>query len=334
MGTPRPDTPEILDTYPTVGDRSPADDRIYVPRAPARYELPPRRTWRHVLLFVLTVFTTTLVGGSHYAAFVNDFGGAPVELSSLSFYLNGLWYSVAILAILGTHEFGHYYACRYYRVDASLPYFLPAPLPLTGTLGAFIRIRQMIPGKRELFDIGIAGPIAGFIVAVPVLLLGMSLSRVVALPAVTDGIVELGEPLLFKGAAWLVFGSVPDGYSINMHPMAFAAWFGLLATALNLFPIGQLDGGHISYAVLGRKSTHVTLATVACLVALSFISSSWIVWTVLTVAMLVTFGPRHPRTFDEDVPLDRTRLILAVFAAAMFVLCFTPAPIEPFQLLD
>ena len=216
---------------------------------------PPCRNWRHVVLFLLTVFTTTLVGGSHYEAFANDFGSGRIDLTSASLYLNGLWYSVSILAILGAHEFGHYYACRYYGVDASLPYFLPAPLPLTGTLGAFIRIRQIIPGKRELFDIGIAGPIAGFIVAVPVLLVGMSLSRVVQLPPVANGIVELGEPLLFRGAAWLVFGSIPDGYSINMHPMGFAAWFGLLATALNLFPIGQLDGGHISYAVLGRKST-------------------------------------------------------------------------------
>jgi membrane-associated protease RseP (regulator of RpoE activity) len=232
------------------------------------------------------------------------------------------------------HEFGHYFACRYYRVDASLPYFLPAPLPLTGTLGAFIRIRQQIPGKRELFDIGIAGPIAGFLVAVPVLLFGMILSRVVALPPDTGNIVELGEPLLFKGVAWLVFGAVPDGYSINMHPMGFAAWFGMLATALNLFPIGQLDGGHISYAVLGRKSTIVTIATVACLIGLSFLSASWIVWTVLTVAMLLAFGPRHPRTFDEDMPLDRPRVLLAAFAALMFVLCFTPAPIEPFQLLE
>ncbi len=271
-----------------------------------------------MLLFVLTVFTYHAGRRAALRLVRQRLRTAPINLSSASLYLNGLWYSVSILAILGAHEFGHYYACRYYGVDASLPYFLPAPLPLTGTLGAFIRIRQMIPGKRELFDIGIAGPIAGFVVAVPVLLLGMALSRVVALPPATEGIVELGEPLLFQGAAWLMFGSIPDGYSINMHPMGFAAWFGLLATALNLFPIGQLDGGHISYAVLGRKSTFVTLATVGCLVGLSFTSSSWIVWTVLTVAMLVAFGPRHPRTFDEEVPLDRTRIMLAAFAAAMF----------------
>ena len=294
----------------------------------------PRRPWRHIILFLLTVATTTLVGAEHFASFHLDFGSRDFDLSGWEFWVNGLWYSASILAILGAHEFGHYFACRYYRVDASLPYFLPAPLPLTGTLGAFIRIRQTIPGKRELFDIGIAGPIAGFLVAIPVLFLGMAMSRVVALPPATDGIVELGEPLLFQGAAWLVFGSIPDGYSINMHPMGFAAWFGLLATALNLFPIGQLDGGHISYAVLGRKSTAVTLGTVLCLIALSFMSSSWIVWTVLTVVMLLAFGPRHPRTFDEEVPLDSGRLWLAFFALVMFVLCFTPAPIEPFQLLE
>ena len=272
-------------------------------------------------------------GAEHFASFYLDFGSRAPDLSTFQFILNGLWYSASILAILGAHEFGHYYACRHYGVDASLPYFLPAPLPLTGTLGAFIRIRQPIPGKRELFDIGVAGPIAGFIVAVPVLLIGMSLSRVTALPADTRGFVELGEPLLFKGVAWLLWGTPPDGYSINMHPMAFAAWFGLLATALNLFPIGQLDGGHISYAVFGPKSTLVTLATVVCLIGLTLVSSSWLVWTVLTVTMLVVFGPRHPRTIDEDIPLDRTRLWLAAAALLMFIICFTPAPIEPFDIV-
>src|SRR5688500_10528220 len=293
----------------------------------------PRRPWRHIILFLLTVATTTLVGAEHFASFHLDFGSRDLDLSGWEFWVNGLWYSASILAILGAHEFGHYFACRYYRVDASLPYFLPAPLPLTGTLGAFIRIRQTIPGKRELFDIGIAGPIAGFLVAVPVLLVGMSLSRVAPLPPNTSGFVELGEPLLFKAIAYLFYGTPPEGYSINMHPMAFAAWFGLLATALNLFPIGQLDGGHISYAVLGRASTFVTLITVAALIGLTFVSSSWLVWTVLTVVMLVTFGPRHPKTIDEDIPLDRPRLWLAVAAAVMFIVCFTPAPIEPLQLV-
>jgi membrane-associated protease RseP (regulator of RpoE activity) len=229
---------------------------------------------------------------------------------------------------------GHYLACRYYRVEASRPYFLPMPFVLTGTLGAFIRIRQPIPNKRQLFDIGIAGPIAGFLVAVPVLFAGMYLSRVVELPKDFQGdLFWLGEPLLFKAAAWLTFGSLPEGWTVNMHPVGFAAWFGLLATALNLFPIGQLDGGHISYAVLGRKSTAVTLTMVACLIGLTFWSLSWAVWAGLTIMMLIVFGPRHPQTPDEDEPLDAGRRRLALFAIVMFVLCFTPAPIEPLDLV-
>lgn len=264
-----------------------------------------------------------------YEGFRVGFTDHQLAMPLLDLAIRGLWYSVPILLILGSHEFGHYFACRFYGVDASLPYFLPMPVLLTGTLGAVIRIRQPLPGKRALFDIGIAGPIAGFVVAMPVLMLGMYLSDVIPIPADFKGTVfEFGEPLLFKAAAWLRFGSVTDGYTVNMHPMVFAAWFGLLATALNLFPIGQLDGGHISYAVLGRRSTFVTLGMVLCLVGLTFWSRSWVVWTVLTVAMLVAFGPRHPRVWDEDVPLDRTRLWLAVFAIVMFILCFTPAPLE------
>ena len=146
--------------------------------------------------------------------------------------------------------------------------------------------------------------------------------------------LELGEPLLFKFASWLLWGTQPDGFSLNMHPMAFAAWFGLLATALNLFPIGQLDGGHVSYSVLGpRVSTYVTFAMLVVAVGLSFFAASWIVWTGMIALMLILFGPRHPRVFDEEVPLDRTRLWLAVFAVVMFVLCFTPAPIRPMDVI-
>jgi len=289
---------------------------------------------KYLLLFALTVLTTTYAGQGHYASFIIGFSNRVLTMTATSLFIHGLWYSVSILGILGAHELGHYYACRYYRVDASRPYFLPAPLPLTGTFGAFIRIRQPIPGKRALFDIGIAGPIAGFLVAIPVLLIGMYMSTVIPVPSNFNGqIVELGEPLLFNAAAWLTFGSVPDGYTVNMHPMAFAAWFGMLATALNLFPIGQFDGGHISYAVLGRKSSMVTLATIGCAALLVLVSLSWILWTVLAILMLLRFGRHHPRTFDEDVPLDRRRRWLALFAVVMFILCFTPAPIEPLQLL-
>lgn len=290
------------------------------------------RVWVHVLLFVATVVTTTLVGALHYESFASDFGVNQVGLAFETLAARGFWYSGTILAILGCHELGHYFACRYYDVDASLPFFLPAPLPLTGTLGAFIRIREPIPSKRMLFDIGIAGPIAGFVVAVPALVVGLMLSRVVVFPPELDGL-SLGEPLLFQLVSRLVWGATPEGYTINLHPMAFAAWFGLLATALNLFPIGQLDGGHISYAVLGRRSSHVTLLMILCAVTLTWFSTSWLVWTVLMIVMLFTFGRHHPRTFDEDVPLDRGRKVLALFAVAMFVLCFTPAPIEPLELI-
>jgi membrane-associated protease RseP (regulator of RpoE activity) len=143
--------------------------------------------------------------------------------------------------------------------------------------------------------------------------------------------VELGEPLLFRAAAWLIWGDVGDGMSINMHPMAFAAWFGLLATALNLFPIGQLDGGHVAFAVLGRRSTFVTLAMILGAVALTaLVSVSWLVWTILMVVMLFVVGPEHPPTLDDEVPLGTARLVLALIGLIMLIVCFTPAPIEPF----
>jgi membrane-associated protease RseP (regulator of RpoE activity) len=291
--------------------------------------------WLHFLLFALTVASTTMVGANQYAAFLADFRSpVALHLSAPALLLRGVWYSGTILAILGCHELGHYFACRYYDVDASLPFFIPVPIFLTGTMGAFIRIREPIPTKKMLFDIGIAGPIAGFVIAVPTLFIGLAMSHVVRLPADSSGMLELGEPLLFKFASWLLWGAQPDGYSLNMHPMAFGAWFGLLATALNLFPIGQLDGGHVSYSVLGpRVSTYVTFAMLGVAVALAFFAASWIVWTAMIAMMLLLFGPRHPRVFDEEVPLDRTRLCLAAFAVVMFVLCFTPAPIRPIELI-
>ena len=328
MGFSPTETPEQPELPPAASWSPP---QTYLPPIPERRRDP---LWRYIVLFLLTVYTTTSAGALHYLSFYLGFGRGPNPFTSSELLIGGLWYSVPILAILGSHELGHYFACRYYGVAASLPYFLPMPIILTGTFGAFIRIRQPIPNKRELFDIGIAGPIAGFVIAVPVLFAGMYLSRVVEIPRDFQGeLFWLGEPLLFKLAAWLTFGQVADGFTVTMHPVAFAAWFGMLATALNLFPIGQLDGGHISYAVLGRKSSLVTLAMVVVLIGLAFWSLSWAVWAGLTVLMLLAFGPHHPRTPDEDVPLDRTRKWLALFAVIMFILCFTPAPIEPMDIV-
>ena len=289
-------------------------------------------------LLAMTVVSTTVVGACHYDAFTIDLARASdatpaaglFDFSDPMFYVRGLWYSLTILAILGCHEMGHYIACLRYGVDATRPYFLPAPLPLTGTLGAFIRIRSRIPDKIALFDIGIAGPLAGFVVAVPALFVGLFLSRVDRLPEDASNLVELGEPLLFRFAAWLVWGEVADGYSINMHPVAFAAWFGLLATALNLFPIAQLDGGHIAYAVFGTRATVITVVMVGVAIGLTFFSSSWIAWTVLLIAMIVTVGPRHPPTLDDEVEIGDRRRLLAAIAMVILIICFTPAPIGPF----
>ena len=291
-----------------------------------------RRPYIHILLFLATFVTTTLAGSGHYHGFASDFGAQETELGLLLFS-QGLWYSVTALAILGAHEFGHYLACRYYGVDASLPYFIPAPILLTGTLGAIIRIRQPIHTKPMLFDIGVAGPIAGFLVAVPALIIGIGLSRQVPLPADFSGL-SLGEPLLFKLTSWIIWGTPPEGLSLNLHPMGFAAWFGLVLTALNLFPIGQLDGGHIAYAAFGRRSVFITFGTLGIAVLLTFWSHSWVLWTLMLIVMLAIFGARHPRTVDEHIPLDRRRRLVAIAALIMLILCFTPNPIEPLNLLQ
>ncbi len=304
------------------------------PPLPVEFTSPRKfrdRKWLHLTLFVLTVASTTLVGAEWYASYISDFGRQAITFHP-GMILHGLWYSGTILLILGAHELGHYLACRYYQVDASLPFFIPMPVVLTGTLGAFIRIREPIPTKRMLFDIGVAGPLAGFVFAVPTLFIGVAMSPVVQVPADLVG-YNLGEPLLFRAAAWLTWGSMPEGYSLNLHPMAFAAWFGLLATSLNLFPIGQLDGGHISYAVLGQRSTAVTIGSIGVAIGLAYFSTSWLVWTFLLIAMTLAMGPRHPRTIDEDIPLDKARIWLAAAAMLVFILCFTPNPIEPTELL-
>jgi membrane-associated protease RseP (regulator of RpoE activity) len=284
--------------------------------------------WKHIVLFFLTLGTTTLVGALRYAGFAHVEPGA-VDLTGAWFWLHGLWYSGTILAILGAHEMGHYFACRYYGLDATLPYFLPLFIPVdgpqTGTLGAVIRIREPFPNRKVLFDVGIAGPIAGFVVLVPAIFLGMSLSHL--MDAVPNGSL-LGRPLLYQFARWFTFGHVPASHLVDIHPMVFAAWFGMLATALNLLPFGQLDGGHITYAVLDRWSTPVSFVTIASAAIMTFFSASWVVMTMVMLAMLFLVGPRHPPVIDEHEPLGAARQWLAVFALIMFVLCFTPVPIR------
>ena len=344
MTSRAPRAPPTIDHPPTSVSERPVPP-VLRPLAPSPLDRPqglptPEPVWLrrrprnrpllHAALFLATLVSTTFLGHVHYAGFASDFLAGDLPAVSI---LSGIWYSATILAILGTHEMGHYLACRYYRVDASLPYFIPAPFIMTGTFGAVIRIRQRVPTKRMLFDIGAAGPIAGFVVVVPALFLGVWLSRVVPMPEDFVGF-NLGEPLLFQFAAWLIWGSGQEGYTINLHPMGLAAWFGLLITAINLFPIAQLDGGHISYAALGHHSTAVTIACTIAVVALAvFVSPSWAFWALMMVVMLVAFGARHPSTEDEHIPLDPTRRWIAVMTLIIFVLCFTPAPIEVLDLI-
>jgi membrane-associated protease RseP (regulator of RpoE activity) len=317
----------VSEPYQAPSGEAWQSDRLSALAPPHR----PEPLTRYLVLFALTLVTTTLSGAIYYFGYASEIGRVELAFSWSELLPNGLWYSVPVLLILGAHEFGHYFACRYYRVNASLPYFLPfwlpVALPLPGTFGAVIRIRQPIATKRQFFDIGIAGPIAGFVVLVPILVFAMSASTVVVLPDDHQGF-NFGEPLLFQFVAWLWFGEIAANSSVNLHPAGWAAWFGMLATALNLAPVGQLDGGHVSYAVFGRRSTAITIACTILLVALLFVSTAYLLWTTIVVGMVLAMGPRHPRTLDEDEPLDRTRLSLAAFAVVMFILCFTPVPIE------
>ena len=279
----------------------------------------------HIVLLLLTLVTATLRPA--WEALTAGVLPTPAFFS-WPVIVAGLWYAVPVLIILGAHEFGHYGFCRRHDVDATLPYFLPAPLPITGTFGAVIRIRQAFPSKRALFDIGVAGPIAGFVALLPFLYFGVTMSQVMPTPAYP--VPYFGEPLLFKLVARLHFGVIPEGHDIFLHPMGVAAWVGMLATALNLLPFGQLDGGHLVYSVLGRRASWVSLGTIAVALGLTFRSPSWIFITVMMVTMAVLLGLRHPRVIDEDTPLDPGRRAVFVCAVVIFAVCFTPVPVEIF----
>jgi len=283
----------------------------------------------HGALLGVTLVTTTLVGVVLADSFQR---GRPIELDQ---YLNvfallqahpwalaqGLAFSLPLMTILLAHELGHYFACRYYGIDASLPYFLPAPTPI-GTLGAFIRIRSPIYTRRALFDVGIAGPLAGFVLLVPALAIGVASSKVI--PGIAErGDLVFGVPVLQRMMESLLFPGVPSA-NILLHPVARAAWVGMLATALNLLPIGQLDGGHILYAFAGSWHKLMSRVFVFVLVLLGlFYSRTWLVWAVL----LFFFALRHPAIYDSR-RLDRNRVVLGIAAAAILILTFTLVPIR------
>jgi membrane-associated protease RseP (regulator of RpoE activity) len=293
-------------------------DAIFV--APRRRE----RWWLHALLLLLTFGTTTFVGANFAVNFrpalLPPGGVSTAELAGLA--RGALSFSIPLLSILFAHEMGHYLMCRRYGIDASPPYFLPFP-SLVGTLGAFIRIREPIRTKRHLFDIGVAGPIAGFVVAIPLLFWGVSHSRPNFNPLLEGGTILFRYPLAVTWAQQLTLGHTFTSEQAVEHPVFVAAWFGLFVTALNLLPIGQLDGGHALYAVFGRRQK---TAAIPILVALTLLGLKWPGWWLWVVVTLV-IGIRHPPVLDEDEPLDGTRLAVALLVLLIFLICFAPIPI-------
>jgi membrane-associated protease RseP (regulator of RpoE activity) len=280
---------------------------------------------RHLGLFLLTALTTTAAGAEHYAGFQAAFNPS-VTLSWWQIGLGGLWFSVPFLGFLTAHEFGHYGMARWHGLRPSLPYYLPAPLPLTGSLGAVIVFRGHFPDRRVLFDFAAGGPIAGFIVAVAASAIGLLWSPIVKLDGASGTL--LGDPLLFQWLGDLVVGPVRDGYSVSLHPTALAGWLGLLFTMMNLVPISQLDGGHVAYAVLRRDSRWVTLAALGAVTwaIVGLGAYTWSVWLVLLLVMMRLVGWQHPPALDDDLPLDRGRLVLAAAIVAILVVCFMPVP--------
>ena len=295
--------------------------------APVKFR---QRYWLHALMFALTLASTTIVGSRMQANFDRNLPFFDLERDIAAFallwrnpvlLLPGLPFSLTLLTILLAHEFGHYFACVYYRIDASLPYFLPAPT-FTGTLGAFIRIRAPIYSKRVLFDVGVAGPIAGFVFLLPALAIGLAFSKII--PGINHrGAFAFGTPALLWLLERAVFPGVPTA-DIYLHPVARAAWIGILATALNLLPIGQLDGGHILYSMVGDRHKLMSRVFAALLVPIGiFFWSGWLVWAVL----LLLFGMRHPAIYDPS-ELGPGRRGLAWLSLVIFLVCFTLAPIS------
>ena len=311
---------------------------VYVPR-------PKQRYWLHALLLLATIFTTLVVGARMEYNFQHNLPAFSLNDDDVPFFpvswafaqpsrlLLGVPFASTLMLILLAHELGHYLCCQYYGVYATLPFFIPAPT-LIGTLGAFIRIRSPIRSRTALFDIGIAGPIAGFLVATTVLIFAMPLSKVMPLTAAHSDI-DLGYPLIFR----LVWNVLPLSAikaksaaldAIYFHPTAIAAWVGMFATALNLLPGGQLDGGHIVFSIAPRAHKVVSRLTILALIPMAlYFWAGWLIWAIL----LRISGMRHPMV-AEWPEVAGARRWLAVFALLMLVLTFAPAPFGHSSLLE
>jgi membrane-associated protease RseP (regulator of RpoE activity) len=299
---------------PSVG---PGGEYLWAEPIPVQPRLRPHAKKRnrfgvHIVLFLATVATTLFAGA--LLADVNPFA----DLRLLS---RGMPFSFALMSILLSHELGHYLMSRRHRVEATLPYFIPAPT-IIGTFGAVIKMKSNVPDRRALLDIGAAGPIVGFVMSVPALVIGLRLSQV--LPGEPTGMV-FGSSLLLEVIARIVFPNVPTGHVIYLHPVALAGWLGLLVTMMNLLPVGMMDGGHIAYALFGKWHYHISRAMVGILVVMGIFGwRGWAVWGIVNLL----FGLRHPPPVWPDVRLDPKRKLIGVVAALIFIVTFVPTPIS------
>ncbi|MDO9287734.1 MAG: site-2 protease family protein [Thermodesulfovibrionales bacterium] len=272
--------------------------------------------WLHIVLFIAT-FLSTLAVGALQVQPIENITKDPSKI------LKGLPFSLTLMLILLCHELSHYIASKKHHIKATLPYFIPAPT-LIGTMGAFIKMKSPITTRMALIDIGASGPIAGFIISLIATLIGLPLSQVILTKGI-KGSLALGDSLLFSLLSRLILGEIPDSYDVLLHPIAFAGWIGFFVTALNLIPIGQLDGGHIAYAIMGEKHIHISKVLVPVLIVLGFfLWEGWIIWGVL----LLILGLRHPPVLYWETPLDKNRRSIGWITAIIFIITFIPMPFK------
>jgi membrane-associated protease RseP (regulator of RpoE activity) len=285
------------------------------------------RWWLHILLFVLTFASTTIIGGLFWGSLPPEaarFGLGHLFADPL-FYVTGLKFSIPLLTILMCHEMGHYVAAKRHGLTATPPFFIPFPIPILGigTLGAVIRIKDPIANKRQLLDVGAAGPIAGFAALLPFLAYGIAASEV-GEKIEGGGYIQFAEPLIYRIFEAVLHPGIPDTLVLWIHPTGVAAWFGIFITLLNLLPLAQLDGGHITYALFGSWQRRVAWPLLGVLAVLGFIWPGWWLWVLIALIM----KPVHPRIWDEDVPLDPRRRMIGWLAILIFILCFAVEPIR------
>lgn len=304
------------------------------PTTPTPTPIPPSPNateWaRSVFLFLATLLSVTYAGLFYVGADRGFLTTTRLVASHPSILLYGLPFSVTFLTILLAHELGHFFACRYYGIRCTPPYFIPVPITIAGTLGAFIRIKSHFHHKRALFDVGVAGPLAGFCFVIPALFIGIAHSRLIP-KGVVQGGINFGEPLIFRWVGRLVLGYSPANQDMFAHPIAMAAWFGLLATCLNLFPIWQLDGGHIAYAILGKNAQRkLSIYALAGLIMVSFVGwpiPSYLIFGLLLLGFGLRFRFYHPPTLAEEESVGPGRILIGILAVIILIISFTPVPI-------